>query len=129
MLLILDGFIVKDVITIIGSLVCQKDWNMEEYLGTTAEGQGIKKVEFKVGAGIIPSVEISSGVKARRGELHVNGNVDVPDVHFDDLEKLVVPVHVSDGANINLKRPLGFLKEILFSMCAMGEMEKIWKEN
>ena len=51
-------------------------------------------------AGIMPSVEISSGAKARCGELHVNGDVDVPDVHFDDLEKLVVPVHVSDGEGI-----------------------------
>ena len=52
------------------------------------------------GAGIMPSIEVSSGVKARRGELHVNGDVDVPVVHFDNLEKLMIPVHVSDGEGI-----------------------------
>lgn len=53
-----------------------------------------------VGASIVPGMELASGIKARRGELHVNGDVDVPDVHFEQLAKLVVPVHVSDGEGI-----------------------------
>lgn len=54
-----------------------------------------------IGAGILPSLELSGGVEKRRGTLHINGDVDIPEVHRENIKQVAIPVHISEGDGIN----------------------------
>ncbi|MBQ8632063.1 MAG: hypothetical protein IJ420_00475, partial [Lachnospiraceae bacterium] len=41
------------------------------------------------------------GLKERRGKLHINGDVDVPDLHWENLKDITIPVHISEGEGIS----------------------------
>ena len=47
-----------------------------------------------------PSVEIAAGLTKKHGELHINGDVDVPDIHYENVKKIAIPVHVTDELNV-----------------------------
>ncbi len=51
-------------------------------------------------AGISPSLEAAAGVEKRRGTLHINGDVDVPDIHLENIKDIAIPVHVTEGEGI-----------------------------
>jgi len=50
---------------------------------------------------VAPSVEVSAGIRPRRGVLHVNGDVDVPEIHYEDVDEIAIPVHVTEAEDMN----------------------------
>ena len=45
-------------------------------------------------------VESAAGMKKKKGQLVVNGDVDIPTVHYNDYEKLMIPVNIADGEDV-----------------------------
>lgn len=45
-------------------------------------------------------VESAAGMKKKKGQLVVNGDVDVPTVHYENLENVMIPVNVEDGDDV-----------------------------
>ena len=43
---------------------------------------------------------LTAGMKKKKGQLVVNGDVDVPTVHYENLENVMIPVNVEDGDDV-----------------------------
>lgn len=53
-----------------------------------------------VAAPLTSVVESAAGMKKKKGQLVVNGDVDIPTVHYSDYEKLMIPVNIADGEEV-----------------------------
>lgn len=45
-------------------------------------------------------VESAAGMKKKKGQLVVNGDADVPTIHYNDHENIMIPVNVTDGDDV-----------------------------
>jgi len=50
---------------------------------------------------LVPAVEVSAGIRPKRGTLHVNGDVDIPEIHIEDSDEIAIPVHVTEAEDMN----------------------------
>lgn len=50
-----------------------------------------------VGPSVTSALEGKLGINKKKGELCVNGNVDIPTVHYEQVEEVVIPVNIVGG--------------------------------
>lgn len=53
-----------------------------------------------VAAPLTSVVESAAGMKKKKGQLVVNGDADVPTIHYNDHENIMIPVNVTDGDDV-----------------------------